>query len=139
MVLAIPLPRRTFRIGFAAHLGLVILIATGAYLGILPTSLPQLPHFDLLGHAVLIGGLAFFLDGALGLRPLVRGVRFPRLAPVIVLAVAGVEEYAQRLSSRRTSSWSDYAADVAGVLFFSWLAARLSAKPPERSPQPTPT
>jgi VanZ family protein len=119
---------RLFRVGLIAQLTLVILIATGAYLGRIPTSLPNLPHFDLLGHAVLIGLLAFFLDGALAFRPLLRGLAFPRLGPVLVLAVAGVEEWAQRFSPRRTSSWSDYAADVAGVLFFSWLARRLAAR-----------
>jgi hypothetical protein len=120
---------KLFRMGFAAQLGLDVLIALGAYLGYLPTSLPSIPHADLLGHAVLIGPLAFFLDGALGLRPLIRGTRFPRLAPVLILAVAGIEEYAQRFSPRRSSSFSDYAADIVGVCFFSWLARRVAERP----------
>jgi len=119
---------RYFRLGFAAQLGLVALIALGAYLGILPTSIRGFPGADKLGHAVLIGPLAFFLDGSLELRPLVRGWRWPRLAPVLILAVAGIEEYLQRFSSRRSSSFEDFAADVVGVCFFSWLAGRVARR-----------
>lgn len=116
----------TFRAGFAAHLALVVAISIGAYAGMLPTAIPAVPHLDLLGHAILIGGLAFFLDGALEHRPLVRGRSFPRLAPVLVLIAAGIEEYLQRLSPRRTSDWNDYFADVVGVCFFAWLSRRMS-------------
>jgi hypothetical protein len=114
--------RTFFRAGFVAHLSLVVLISIGAYTGKLPTSLPNFPHADKLGHAVLIGGLAFFLDGALGHRTLLRDRAFPRLAPVLVLVVAGIEEYLQRLSPRRSSDIADFAADVVGVCFFTWLA-----------------
>jgi hypothetical protein len=44
---------------------------------------------------------------------------------VLVLLVAGVEEWAQRFSTRRTSCCSDFAADVAGVCFFCWAGSRL--------------
>jgi hypothetical protein len=73
---------RMWRLGFSIQLGLVLLISAGAYLGALPASLPAVPHADLAGHAVLFGLLAFFLDGALAYRPLMRGAAFPRLAPV---------------------------------------------------------
>jgi hypothetical protein len=118
--------RTFFRVGFAAHLLLVLLISIGAYTGLLPTSLPDFPGFDKLGHAVLIGGLAFFLDGALAHRRLLQAHAFPRLAPVLIVAAAGIEEYLQRLSSRRSSDWGDFAADVVGVCFFAWLARRVS-------------
>jgi len=79
-----------------------------------------------VGHAVLIGALAFFLDGALGFRPLIVGARsfsWLRLAPVIVLALAGAEELAQSLSPARTCSFSDFAGDVVGVFALSALGA----------------
>jgi hypothetical protein len=117
--------RSFFRLGFVAHLSLVVLISIGAYTGLLPTSLPDLPHFDKLGHAILIGGLAFFLDGALGHRPLRAGISFPRLGPTIVVVAAGIEEYLQRLSPRRSSDLGDFMADVVGVCFFSWLSRRV--------------
>jgi hypothetical protein len=117
--------RTFFRLGFAAHLSLVVLISAGAYIGLLPTSLPDFPGFDKLGHAVLIGGLAFFLDGALSHRRLLRDHAFPRLGPVLVVVAAGIEEYLQRLSPRRSSDPWDFAADVVGVCFFAWLSRRV--------------
>jgi VanZ family protein len=119
---------RFWRAAFVVQLVAVVAIATGAYLGRLPTFYQRIPHADLVAHAVLFGLLAGFLDGALGHRPLLRG-RLPwlRLAPVVVLAVAAVEEIAQRLSPRRTSSFSDYAADLVGVVLFVWLAGRVTA------------
>jgi hypothetical protein len=116
-----------FRAGFALHLTLVVLVSIGAYAGLLPTSLPAVPYADKLGHALLIGGLAFFLDGALDhrrLRPAL-AFPFPRLGPAIILVVSGVEEYLQRLSPRRTSDLMDYAADVVGICFFAWLSLRV--------------
>jgi len=111
-----------FRWGLALQLTLDVLIGLGAYLGILPNSLPQVPHIDLLFHAILIGLLGAFLDGSLGFRRLTPGLPFPRLGAALVILAAGIEEYAQRFSPRRTSTYSDFIADVVGVLFFSWLA-----------------
>jgi VanZ family protein len=115
-----------FRLGLVAHLAFVVLVSIGAYTGTIPVQLPDFPHFDKLGHALLIGGLAFWLDGALEHRPLLRE-RLPglRLAPVIVLTLAGIEEYLQRLSPRRTSDIADFAADAVGAIFFTWLAGRV--------------
>jgi VanZ family protein len=111
-----------FRAGLLVHAVLVVLIVAGAYAGVVPTHLASVPHADWIGHVVLIGLLAFFLDGALALKPLLGSVR---LAPVLVLACAGIEEYAQRFSPRRTSSWGDFAADAVGVVLFSWMAGRV--------------
>ena len=116
---------RLWRIGFSIQLGLVLAISAGAYLGVLPTSLPAVPHADLVAHAVLIGLLGFFLDGALAYRPLLRAAGFLRLGSALVLCAAGLEEIAQRLSARRSSSITDFAADVAGVLLLSWASRRV--------------
>ena len=80
-----------------------------------------------LVHFLLIGGVAFFLDGALRFRPLLPG-RLPwlRLAPVLVASLAGLEELAQALSPYRSSTVSDFVADLLGVVCLSWLARRLS-------------
>jgi hypothetical protein len=131
MDLALPTPRprlpHYFRLALAAHLALVSLIALGAYLGLLPTAFPDLPHADLFAHALLIGPLALLLDGALAYRLLPRPLPSFRLAPLLVLAGAGLEEFAQRFSARRTSAWSDFLADLAGVALFAWLSKRLAA------------
>ena len=128
-----------FRAGFAAHLTLVVLISLGAYLGILPTSLPAVPYADKLGHFVLIGALAFFLDGALSHRRLHPALPFPRLGPAMILLVSGVEEYLQRFSTRRTSDIMDYAADVLGICFFAWLSVYVDRRfGAPRAPRPEP-
>jgi polysaccharide biosynthesis protein VpsQ len=131
--------QRFWKLGFAAQLSLVVLISIGAYAGVIPTVFTVVPHLDKLGHFILIGALAFFLDGALDHRELYRGLRFPRLAPVLVLAVAGIEEYLQRLSPRRTSEWGDFFADAVGVFFFAWLAGRVGRRFEERDREAAPT
>ena len=103
------------------------MIGLGAYTGKLPTSLPQIPHIDLLFHAILIGLLGGLFDGSLGFRRVVPSLAFPRLGAVLILVVAGIEEYCQRFSPRRSSTYSDFFADVVGVLFFSWLARKIAA------------
>lgn len=115
-----------FRIGFVAYTTVVVLIEIGAYTGGLPTAMASVPHADKWMHLVLIGGIAFFLDGAIRHRPLWRGRG--SLAAAAVLMVAGIEEWAQRFSSRRESSWADFAADFVGVMLFVWLARRLTSR-----------
>ncbi len=112
--------------GFYCHLCVVSLIAISAYLGLLPTAYKGLPRYDLLGHFILVGLLAFFLDGVLRFRPLIPGkLMFIRVAPVIILGIAALEELAQSLSSRRTSSLEDFLADAIGIILCSWLAKYL--------------
>ncbi|HSN97295.1 MAG TPA: hypothetical protein VLS89_03320 [Candidatus Nanopelagicales bacterium] len=130
-------PRR-FLLAFGAVLALVVAASFGAYLDVLPRDLGFL-HADLLCHALLFGLLAASLDGALAHRPLLRCAPEPRLAPVLVLSVAGLEELAQGLSPHRSSTLSDFAADTAGVLLLSWLVARRARRPaahpsPEQRP-----
>lgn len=126
------LSRRTlalFRLGFAAHLALVTAIGAAAYLQALPSVQVLHPEADKVMHAVLIGLLGFFLDGALGFRPLLpKRLRWPRLGPVIVLGLAGIEELGQMLSPVRTASLADFAADLLGVLLLSALALRLARR-----------
>jgi hypothetical protein len=114
--------RRFFAIGLALQLLFDVTIGAGAYLGVLPTSLHAVPHFDLVCHFAFIGGVAFFLDGLLERRPLPFG--FWSLGGALVIAVAGIEEYLQRFSARRSSTWSDFFADVAGVVICVWLSRR---------------
>jgi VanZ family protein len=126
---------RTWWLGFAIYLTVILAIVVAAYLGELPSPPSVFPRrIDMLGHFILIGGLAFFLDGALSFRPLFRQ-RAPwlRLAPTLVLAVAGLEELAQGLSPNRSMSFYDFVGDFLGVLFFSWLAMKLESRLAARS------
>ena len=120
--------RRFTIFGLVVCLALDITIGTMAYMGSLWAFLPDIPHFDFAGHFVLIGGLAFFLDGVLDYRPVTRRVPWLRLAPTAVLTVAGIEELLQALTPRRTSSVSDFVADLLGVYFLSWLSGLAAAK-----------
>jgi hypothetical protein len=109
-------------------MALVTLIATFAYLGQLPNPSFLFRHYDLICHLVLIGMLAFFLDGVLNFRPLFANpprLEWLRLAPVVILTFAGIEELAQSLSPNRTCNFWDFAADVTGVMLCSHLALRL--------------
>ena len=120
--------RRSYAIGFFAWLALVAGISVAAYTVRGPTCVPVGPVSDKIGHFFLIGALAFFLDGALERRALVRRPIALPLAPVLVLAVAGIEEYCQRFSPRRSSSLGDFAADLAGVVALTLLSRRLDAR-----------
>src|SRR5579862_9719199 len=77
-----------YRAGFFVWAALVVATSVGAYTGLLPTSLPSFEGADKIGHFFLIGGLGFFLDGALKRRMIAtRWLSLP-LAPVLVLTVA---------------------------------------------------
>ncbi|MBW2260949.1 MAG: hypothetical protein JRG91_03170 [Deltaproteobacteria bacterium] len=126
-----------FRLAFVLHTGIVITVASLAYSGHL--HLPRLfaSPYDLLGHAVLIGLMGALLDGALGFRPLTRWTpRWLGLGPSIIVALAGVEEILQVLSANRSSSLSDFLADVTGVVVLCTvvriLRARRSAGDPSK-------
>jgi hypothetical protein len=119
--------RRFWLWGLAVQGSLVITLSCLAYAGGLNASILAQPHMDKVGHFFFIGLVGFFLDGLLEHRPLFRGhASFVRLGPVVVLALAGVDEFVQRYARHRDSSWLDFAADVAGIVFFSWLAKRLT-------------
>jgi hypothetical protein len=119
-----------FRVAFAAHAVLVVVIAALAYSGHLHVPKLFTSPYDLVAHAVLIGLLGALADGALGFRPLTRWTpRWLGLGPAIIVALAGVEEILQTLSARRSSSLSDFVADVTGVVLLCaavriWRALR---------------
>jgi hypothetical protein len=115
---------RFWRVGLAGHMLFVGLIVVLADLGRLP-ALVFMPRYDLVGHFILIGLLAFFLNGVMRAKVLRIGkLRFYQ-ASVMVFAVALVEELSQGFLANRTVSLWDLLAGTAGILFFSWLAARL--------------
>ena len=115
---------RFWRLGLGGHLLFVVLIVLLADLGRLP-AIVFLPRYDLIGHFVLIGLLAFFLNGAMGAKVFRIGRLCLYQASVIVFFVALGEELSQGLLANRTLSLWDLLAGTAGILFFSWLAARL--------------
>lgn len=117
---------RFFRRGLVVHSVLIFSISLGAYAGVLPTQIKALPYYDTIMHFLLVGMFGFFLDGALAHRALVRVAFVPRLGPALALGLAGSEEYLQRLSRNRSSSWSDFAANATGILVCSFIAKRIT-------------
>lgn len=84
-----------------------------------------IPQADKAVHLGFGAGLAFFLDGALKRRVVGTGrIRVP-LAALAILVPAGIEEYLQRFSPNRESSFADYAADVVGVALGIWFSRRV--------------
>jgi VanZ family protein len=128
-----PMTLRRYRLALALHLALLSSISVWAYLGRL--HLPEVPHIDLLGHAVLYGALGALAHGALGFRAI---GRVP-VGPAMVLAGAGIEELLQGLSPYRHMSILDFAADVVGVTACVAGAARLGAGDSARNRQPAAT
>src|SRR5262249_44656737 len=76
-------------------------------------SVPGFPRADFVGHFFFMGALAFFADGLARHRTILGAP--VRLGPTLVFAVAALDELAQRLSPRRSSSMSDLVADALGV------------------------
>lgn len=104
---------------FAAVLTLIV------YEEGLPAPFTAVPQADKALHFGLSGMLTFFLDGVLRRRMVrVAGIAVP-LAAVLFLVPAGLEEFLQRYSVHRSSSFGDFAADVAGVTIFLWLSRRV--------------
>ena len=125
MLTPTPRSRRFFVLGLAAQLALVAGISLLAYLGALPRW-RWIGQYDYLLHAVLVGPLALWLDGALDYRPIPRTPA--PLGPAIVVAVAMTEEYLQRFSARRSSTWHDVAGNLVGIALFTLLGRALRAR-----------
>jgi VanZ family protein len=123
---------RRYRIALAAQLALVALIDLGAYTGHIPTQIYWIPFYDKIMHFLLVGVFGALLDGALAHRAIVRVPFVPRVGSAITLVLAGAEEYLQRLSPRRNSSWGDLAANYAGILVCSWVLKRITMAHLER-------
>lgn len=124
---AAPRPRvggAIYRLGLVATVFVTGVLSLIAYKEGLPFD-EILPNLDKAVHFSVGGALAFFLDGVLRRRAVRLGPLAVPLAALLVLVPAGIEEFLQRYSPNRTSSFADFAADVAGVAFGVWLSRRL--------------
>ncbi len=126
---------RFYRVGLVLHTMLITSIGVTAYRGGLPKWIMVVPYYDTITHFVLVGMFGFFLDGSFAHKPLSSSLRspwIPRLGPAIALVIATTEEIAQRLSPRRSSTFSDFAANTMGILICAWLALRLTSRVKQR-------
>jgi polysaccharide biosynthesis protein VpsQ len=87
------------------------------------------PGGDKAGHFFLIGLLAFFLNVSLRCRTFRFAGRDWLLGGAIVLGLAAAEECSQLRLPHRTFSAGDFAADLAGIWAFGWLARAILRRP----------
>jgi len=111
---------------FALFIVLVIILADMGKLGIL--HMLTVHNLDKVGHFLLYGILTLLID-----LTLLRSQRFNLNRRLLVLRVAltlslviGLEEYSQKFFSHRTFDLVDLAFSYLGVIFFSWVALRVS-------------
>ncbi len=109
---------------FWAQLGIALLATHMAYLDLLPWLLLRWPYADKVLHAVLMGGMTFWLN-------LIwpgRTWRISRLTIPLAIAVPLIfivsEEFAQMLSPVRTFDLLDLAGDMIGMLL-AWAASQM--------------
>jgi VanZ family protein len=137
-----PLAARSngWRLGFALQLAAMCAMSGLAYTGHLPHFLALVPNADKVLHCTGYGLLAFFACGAGAASATTDGEarRAMVLRAALVLAVAGLEEFLQRLSPRRTSCWSDFAADILGVSLALYVVWRRERSSSSRRPSPSP-
>jgi hypothetical protein len=121
--------KKRWGLGLAALLALDVTFSILSYAGIFSPARYTQQRVDLLAHFFLIGGLAFFTDG-LGGHWRVRLGPWLRVPPWTLgwMALMGVDEWLQHFNRFRSSSWMDFSATVAGLLFFTWLAPRVSQR-----------
>ncbi|MBD2388426.1 VanZ family protein [Cylindrospermum sp. FACHB-282] len=113
---------------FWGYLGILLTIIISAYLKMLPVKSSTIPFYDTVGHFILIGIAAFLSHLALNKQRInYLNIALP-LAPIIVSLLTLTEECLQKLSPNRSFDLMDLAADLCGIIFFTWLAEKIPDK-----------
>lgn len=108
---------------FWAQLGIALLATHMAYLDLLPWLLLRWPYADKVLHAVLMGGMTFWLNLIWPGRAWRVGRMAIPLAIAVPLVIIVAEEFAQKLSPVRTFDLLDLAGDMIGMLL-AWAASQ---------------
>lgn len=120
--------RWALALGWLAFVAAVIFCADRRLLRPVFTFIVAHPGSDKIGHFILIGGTAFLLNLALGLREVRWLGRGWLLGSVIAGTVFTLEEISQLWFPARSFDLLDLAGDYAGIWFFGWLAKRVSRR-----------
>jgi polysaccharide biosynthesis protein VpsQ len=116
--------RRFWVIAFWFYLGILLSISMSAYLRVIPTEISQFPHYDTGLHFILLGIAAYLSHLALNKRQ----IRFLKislpLAPLIVFLFCIIDEIIQIFVPYRSADWVDLAADLCGIIIFTFLAQK---------------
>ncbi|MBW4617114.1 MAG: VanZ family protein [Desmonostoc vinosum HA7617-LM4] len=109
---------------FWVYLGILMSISLSAYLKFIPTEITKFPYYDTFLHFLLLGIAAFLSHLALNKRKIkILNVSLP-LAPFIVTFFCIVDEIIQLFTPHRSFDLTDLAADLCGIILFTWLAER---------------
>ena len=107
---------------FILFLGLIVFLANTGSAPEFFTTMARIPGSDLTGHFFLMGTLSFLFNLSLSCNK-IRLLNFQLLkGSLIVTVLVTLEEFSQIFVTSRTFSFSDLAADYAGIFCFSLLA-----------------
>jgi VanZ family protein len=116
----------------AIFLILIVTILILADSGRMPDFLANLynfPNGDKIGHFLLVGILSFLVNASIvPIFTLERSVRSVLGGSLILVLLAGIEEWSQQFFSHRHASLLDFLSSLAGIIFFAWLAWMWQAK-----------
>ncbi|WP_069470322.1 VanZ family protein [Candidatus Marithrix sp. Canyon 246] len=106
----------------------VIALANQGELGILAVIVYEVPYTDKLGHFILMGLLAFFLNLSLKCSTIsILNSTFLK-GSIIILILVTLEEISQLLVETRTFDLMDLFADYLGIFVFGRLALYFNAR-----------
>lgn len=124
---------RRWVLAFWLYFGILMSISLSAYLKVIPTELSQFPHYDTVLHFLLLGIAAYLSHLALNKRKIqIVNISLP-LAPFIVFFFCIVDEIIQLFVPYRSADLGDLAADLCGILLFTWLAERQNLNKAEKN------
>nr|WP_281172820.1 VanZ family protein [Cylindrospermum stagnale] len=116
--------RQRWIFAFWVYFAILMSISLSAYLRVIPTQIPQFPYFDTVCHFILLGIAAYLSHLALDKRKIqIFNISLP-LAPFLVMFFCVLDEIIQLFTPYRSFDLIDLAADLCGVILFTWLAEK---------------
>ena len=107
---------------FAMFIVALVLIANSGHGGRVFGVFESIPHYDKIGHFVLMGGLSFLAVAAIAPRLRARPRNASTTVVAVVAAVVSLEELSQSQFASRTFSTADLLFSLVGILLFGSLA-----------------
>ncbi|MEH1969493.1 VanZ family protein [Nostoc sp.] len=118
---------------FWVYFGILMFISMSAYLRIIPAKISQIPYSDTILHFLLLGIAAYLGHLALNKRKIqIFNISLP-MASLIVIFFCIVDEVIQLFSPYRSFDLVDLAADLCGIVLFTWLAERQNLTKSEKT------
>ncbi|SDJ82033.1 hypothetical protein SAMN04488540_1148 [Ferrimonas sediminum] len=111
-------------IGFFGFILWIIYLANSGGDSVFFDLVRHLPYGDKLGHFCLFGLLTLAANLGTGLRTVLFGRWY--LGTTLVSLFVLLEELSQILLPRRTFDLADLAADLAGIVLFTWISKKVA-------------